>query len=723
MAILSKIRDRSLALIAVIGLALFAFVLDPSTLGDFFDSVKVNEVGEVDGETISRQDFAEAIDSYNARTNGRLAEMQVGKTVWDNLLREKIYTKQLEDAGVTIGETDVWNKIISTPSVASSPQFANELGLFDENKFKQFIVDAQQGEDQNLWKAWNNYMNQLGTDLKRDTYTNLVNAGLGASLKEGEYQYNEDNTLMNADLVYIPYTSIPDSLIQVSKADVEKYIKANPLDNQVEASRDITYVKFDITPTDKDKEDIKNEVGKFLEDRQEFNKVTKSEGTVLGLKNTTDYLQFFDENKSDVSYEEVFFMKTDIERVPNLNVETVLAANVGDTFGPYEDRNFFKISKVTEVIERPDSVKSSHILIPFIGSPAAIATTTKTVEQAKVSADSIFRLVRNSKKKFAEIADEVNADGSKGKGGEIGWTPHNVGFSPRFDEDYAKFIFDNREGKIEVVKTKFGYHIIRIDEQRNKQKGVKLVTFGRQIEPSQDTENTVFQNAEKFALAVSEKKSSFLEVASNNKYTTRPAVGLKVLEDKVPGILGTNRQVIIWAFNKDTEIDDIKRFDIDNGYIVAILTAKADKGLINPTKAINKIKPILVNEKKAKLIKDKMTGASLNDIATANKVTVRKVNSVAIKSPSITGVGSEPNVVGAMYYAKDNQLYNKIEGKKGVFAFVLTKKEPAPQLPNYEPFRSRMSQDRKNKAVNIFEALKKAADIEDNRAIYYGIQQ
>ena len=58
MAILSKIRDRSIALIAVIGLALFAFVLDPSTLSDFFDSSKINEVGEVDGETISRQEYA-----------------------------------------------------------------------------------------------------------------------------------------------------------------------------------------------------------------------------------------------------------------------------------------------------------------------------------------------------------------------------------------------------------------------------------------------------------------------------------------------------------------------------------------------------------------------------------------------------------------------------------------------------------------------------------------
>ena len=63
MTILSKIRDRSLALILVIGLALFAFVLDPSTIEDFLSSSKVNTVGAVAGETISRKEFSEGLEA------------------------------------------------------------------------------------------------------------------------------------------------------------------------------------------------------------------------------------------------------------------------------------------------------------------------------------------------------------------------------------------------------------------------------------------------------------------------------------------------------------------------------------------------------------------------------------------------------------------------------------------------------------------------------------
>ena len=89
MAVLSKIRERSMFLIIIIGLALFAFVLDPSTLGDLFNSSKVNEIGEVDGDVISRQEFTTALEAYKAQTGSNVSDMQATKTVWDNIVRQK----------------------------------------------------------------------------------------------------------------------------------------------------------------------------------------------------------------------------------------------------------------------------------------------------------------------------------------------------------------------------------------------------------------------------------------------------------------------------------------------------------------------------------------------------------------------------------------------------------------------------------------------------------
>ena len=147
MAILSKIRERSVFLIVVVGLALFAFVLDPSTLQDFFNSSKMNEVGSVNGESISRQEYANALENYKSG-NQRATDMQAANAVWDNLLRQKIYTNQLGEAGITIGENDVWQRLIEMPFVQNNPEYQNELGLFDEDKFKSFLLEIQAAEDQ-----------------------------------------------------------------------------------------------------------------------------------------------------------------------------------------------------------------------------------------------------------------------------------------------------------------------------------------------------------------------------------------------------------------------------------------------------------------------------------------------------------------------------------------------------------------------------------------------
>ncbi|MDB4242410.1 SurA N-terminal domain-containing protein, partial [Polaribacter sp.] len=117
MAVLSKIRERSMFLIIIIGLALFAFVLDPSTLGDLFNSSKVNEIGEVDGDVISRQEFTTALEAYKAQTGSNVSDMQATKTVWDNIVRKKIYQTQLEKAGIIVGENDVWMEVLNSPSV------------------------------------------------------------------------------------------------------------------------------------------------------------------------------------------------------------------------------------------------------------------------------------------------------------------------------------------------------------------------------------------------------------------------------------------------------------------------------------------------------------------------------------------------------------------------------------------------------------------------------
>ncbi len=693
MAVLSKIRERSMFLIIIIGLALFAFVLDPSTLGDFFNSNKVNEIGEINGESISRQEFAQELESYKQKAGNEVSEMQASKTVWDNIVRKKIYKNQLTEAGITIGEADVWSEIVNASFVQSNPEYQNEAGLFDENKFKQFLATEKENKTQ-LWSQWSNYMSQIRDNSETTTYNNLVTAGLGASLKEGEAEYLINNTKLNAQFVYVPYTSIADSLVKIKKSEVEAYIENHKDDFKVEASRDLSYVQFDIVATDADEKVIEKNLETLIED----------------FKKSNNEALFLSENGSDTN------LNSNIQFKNLLNQEVadrIYAGNKGDVVGPYKDKEFFKISKITEVTQMPDSVRASHILIPFIGSQRVAADVTRTEDEAKKLADSLLIVVKRSKRKFGSLAKTFSSDkGSGAKEGDLDWFNY-----ARMTPAFRDFCFQGKKGNIDVVKSPFGFHIIRIDNQKNKQKVLKLATFSSKIIPSEATENVAFRNAEEFALAVSKEKMYF-EVALGKNYKPKPAVGLKSLDENVAG-LGNQRQIVSWAFGKETKVNDFKRFDLEGSHVVAFVTAAAEKGLMSASKATNRVRPILVNEKKAALISAKLQGASLSDIATANETTVKNANGITLKSPTLSGVGVEPKIVGAMYNAALNKVLNSIEGNRGVFAFAVTNRELPTALPNYDSSRKRIAESRKRLTFKMYEAIKKASNVEDYRANMY----
>ena len=693
MAILSKIRERSMFLIIIIGLALFAFVLDPSTLQDFFNSNKVNEIGEINGESISRQEFVNQLEAYKQQTGNRVSEMQAAKTVWDNIVRKKIYQNQLSEAGITIGEADIWNEIINSPSVNNSPQYKNEAGLFDEVKFKQFLADTKANNPQ-LWSAWNNYMNQIRDNSERNTYNNLVTAGLGASLKEGETEYFIDNTKLTAQFVYVPYASIADSLVKVSKSEIEAYIKDNASNYKVENSKDISYVKFDIKPTQEDEDAIKADVASLVND----------------FKTSTDDKLFVSENNSDFNLNPNFQFKNFVNQEV---ADLIFAGNKGEVVGPYKDKGFIKISKITEVAKMPDSVKASHILIPFLGSQRATPDIKRTKEEAKKLADSILSVVKRSNRKFADLAKQYSSDKSNAdKGGDLDWFNYN-----RMTPAFRDFCFTNSKGKVDVVETPFGFHIVRIDEQKNNQTVLKLATYARKIVASEATENTVYREAEQFALAVSNSKN-FTDAVKESKLNARSAIGLKSLDENVSG-LGNQREIVSWAFGKQTKVGDFKRFDLDGSHVVAYVTNNTEKGLMSAEKASATVKPILINKKKAALISDKLTGSTLQEIATANKSSVRNANGVTLKSPTLSGAGSEPKIVGAMYNAELNKVYNKIEGNRGVYAFKVTNRELPTALPNYDSNRKKIALARKRLTFKMYEAIKNASDIEDYRDFMY----
>ncbi|MGB5320644.1 peptidylprolyl isomerase [Lutimonas sp.] len=711
MAVLSKIRERSLFLIIIIALALFSFVLSGLFDGNLFNKTATN-IGEVNGEPISREEFAQQIEFYRSRSNGRSSNTQNVNNAWNTLVREKIYQTQLEKSGVVVGEKDVWDAMVTQISSQNSPQFANEAGFFDPEKLKEYIATLQDNSEEDAngaaaWMSWINYEKGIKKNLEQNTYNALIRAGLGSTLSEGKRDYYFQNISVDVDFVYVPFTSIPDSLITVTADEMKSYIKAHPKDYTVEESRDIEFVQFKIEATPEDEAAIEQELMNMLDDREEYSNAAKSNVTVAGFKNASDMVEFNAENESDTPYDGSFYNKSGL---PQNIADSIFNLEVGQVYGPYKDNGFYKLSKVTAVKQLPDSVKASHILIPFVGSSTADASVTKTSEQAKKVADSILSVVKGNNQKFEELAREMSVDKVSGaNGGDLGWFAYGT-MIPEF-RDYS---FENSKGDMGVVKSQFGYHIIRIDDQKNKQRNVQVATFSRRIDPSEKTENDVFEKAETFASELSSGKD-MAELAKEQNLNVRPVLSLKVFDDNIAE-LGSQRQIVRWTFEENSEVGNVKRFDIDNGYAVVKLTSKNKAGLSG--KGQN-VRNILLNEKKAALIKERSTGTTLDEIAEQNQVAKRTGLAVSNTSPVFAGVGRFVDISGVVTALEENELAKNIVGKSGVAFAVVTKKTLPTELQNYNANKLNLERSLTSRSLLIFEALKENADIEDNRAVFY----
>ena len=704
MAVLNKIRQRSLILIFIIALALFAFVIgDLFKNSDALSAKSQNTVATINGKNIDRNAFLQKVEAAQRQAGPSATNTQVVNRVWNQELRNAVIGTQLDQLGLSV-EKDQMRDLLKT-TLAKSPEFLNESGVFDQNKLNEYIANLKETSPAG-YQSWVNYENSLASNGLQQSYFNMVKAGLVGTLAEGELAYNLEGNKVDVKLVQIPYSSIVDSTVAVSKSDISSYIKDHKKEYTVDASRDIKYVEFKEVASIADENAIKAQLTYLLKNREEYNTVTKTNETITGFVKASNSEAFVNAN-SDIKFDDRFVFKSGL---PKVAADAIFNLNIGEVYGPYKDGANYKLSKLVAVKQIPDSAKVRHILIPFVGARSAKPDVVKTEDQAKVTADSLAKILKYNRAKFPEFVKAFSSDqGSVNKEGRYDWHPYNT-MVPEFNT----FEFEGKKGDLGVVKTAFGFHIIEIEGQKNKSKAVQVATISRKIEPSETTVDKVFRDASNFEIEAS--KNNFDEVAKTNNYTVRPVNDIKVLDENIPGI-GSQRPIVRWAFNNDVSVGDTKRFTVPGGYAIVKLVAVNKAGLMNVEDASAKALPIIRKLKKAEMIKSRISATTLEDVAKAENKTIKTLSAINMKNPTISGAGREPLVVGTAFGLAEGETSGLITGEKGVFMLKVTKITPAIKLGNYQAFANRVeSQKAAVVSSKLYNALKDAADIEDNRA-------
>ena len=706
MAVLENIRKRTTVLILIIGMALFAFVISGVFTGSDFTGGKVGSaVAEVNGESIPIDEFRQEVEQASRRYGPNLSSTQLVNTVYEQQIREKLLGQQFEDLGISV-ESDQIVEFVRNSGYAQIPDFQDENGIFNPEIFKATVADWHVN-DPLRYEAWLEDEKAIMQSAKEQLYFNLIKAGANATLIEGKLDYKMANDKIDIQYVRVPYSSIPDSTIQVSKEEIAAYVKEHEEDYKQEKARDIRFVFFEEKPSAEDEKAVKDALIELLGNRVEYNEAADTTDTIPGFRDTDDMEAFLDRN-SDIKYDTIYKAKKDL---PAVAADSIMALEVGEIYGPYRDGDYFKLSKVMD--RKPNgTVKASHILVAYEGATRANPNVTRTKEEAEARAKELLDEAKKAGTVFTTLARE-NSDGpSAQRGGDLGYFQEGI-----MADEFNDFCFGNPVGEIGLVETEFGFHIIKIDD---KQDVVKVATLAREIAPSEETINTLFTEATKFEMAVTEAEPErFSEIAKENELTVRPVNKIKEMDENLPG-LGSQRAIVQWTFNDDTEVGDIRRFDLAEGYAVVQLTKKYKEGVMAPEDASATALPKIRKEKKAQKIIRENQGKSMEALAQDNNVSVATATALTLKSPTIPGAGREPYVVGRAFGLAEGETSELLEGETGVFMVKVTKKEEAPNIENFTTYANSIKTTRVNRVNgDAYRALKEKAEIEDKRATFY----
>ncbi len=705
MAILTKIRNRSGLAIGAVGLALALFVISDAVNNNMglFGGSQVTDVGEIDGEKISAKEFDAKyqlnIDNYLKRSGQESMDentkTQLRDQTWNQVLNDFLMAKQYDGLGLTVSEDELSDMVFGNnihPQIRQSFTDPN-TGMFDINNVKRYLKQVTEGTDENAKAQWKEFEDYIVTETLQRKYATLLKKGVYGTSLEAKNLYASRSQSAEVNLIAMPYFTIADSTITADDNELKSYFKKN-LDKykEKENSRKLEFVVWDFAPT--------------------------SEDSAVVQKWAFDQLPQFQMAENDTAYVDV---NSDVKFDPTPKrrseyPESVQAKlfndSVGTVVGPLFENGSWTLFKISGV--KQDSVfsmKASHILIRVEG-----ATDLDTSNAQKKANDILSRIKKGED--FAVLAAEFGTDGTKDRGGDLGWFTEGS-----MVKEFNDAVKSHNKGDVFVTKTQFGFHIIKVTGDKSK-KTVCAAVLSRAVGASEKTTSIAFNEASQFA-AASRNAEDFAKNVEEKKIVKRIGEFVRETDNFLPGY-SEAREAVRWAYNaKVGDVSDVLTVGEDK-YVILTLTAIREKGKSNFEAAKERVLNDYRKDKKAEQMSEKMTkamesGSSLDALSKSLNQPVTPVPSLTFENASIPYIGFDPIFAGTVAGTSEiNKVKGPIKGDAAVYAYQVTKISPAAPAANYDAQKAEISNTLTQKIeYNYFEVLKEIKKVKDNRHLFY----
>ena len=614
MASLQRIRNHGALLIAIVGLAMLAFILgDFLNSGSSFFNRSRENVGVIEGQKVHYTEYEaakEQLTEVYKIESGRSdfdedTYTQIRNQVWSMLLMDYTMRAQAKKIGMDI-TTDELSELCIGENVhqilRSRRAFMDENGQFSRDAVKNLIAaindDSEDAaQNANLQQAktyWLYWEKAVRISYMQEKYTALLQHLLKANSLEAEYAFNGRQNGLSAEYVMQPFYQVADSLVKVSDGDIKKLYKQRKEQFKQTPNRAIKYAAFDIVPSEDDFKAAQD----LLTNLQEEFKTTEDVSLVVNTN-------------SDIMYDGRDYS---IETVPAQFKDFAFAkgAKAGDCTDILFENNTYAMARIMQAgYSLPDSV-------------------------------------------------ELKAIVEGGEDQELGWFK-----AADLPKNIAEPAFAGKRGTRFTVAQGMGEQTYEIMEIGKPTPKVKLAILAREVTPSSKTYSIIYNSAKQFIVA-NNNAEAFEEAAQEAGMAVTPQYNLTENTDKI-GQLKSSRPIVRWAFDaKEGQVSDV--FECGQQFVVAALTEVND-GEYRPLASVrSELMYEALNDAKAEYLKKQLKGVeSLEAAAEVLGQRIQNVERVSLADSRFGNAGMEPAVIGKAIALGENALSEPIKGNMGVF--------------------------------------------------------
>ncbi|TVT41244.1 peptidylprolyl isomerase [Hymenobacter setariae] len=710
MALINTIREKSGVAVGAVAIGMLLFIVGGDLIGGRNRLFGRDEqmVGEVNGEKIELPEFTAALEQAKqnfTQQQGRPPDDQalsyLREQTWNQLLARRAYQPEFDKLGLQTSDEEIID-LVQGDNISPSLKQAftdPKTGQFDKARLIEYLknLDKLPPESQAAFRNFEASLREFDRPLTK--YTALLKNSVYVTSAEAKRFDDAQNAKASFRYLFVPYTSVSDSAVKPTDAQLQDYLDRHKGRYKVEDGRSIEYIVIPEVASKEDSAAIRQNMDALA---QQFR--TAPNDSLFAKQNTDP----------ERPYNHAFLSPADLPE----KLRQQLPLKVGQVYGPYAENGTYSVYKVqAEKAGAKPAARASHILIkPTAETPEAKA-------EAKAKAQDILNKIKAGAD-FATMARQFGSDGTKEQGGDLGWFDES-----RMVPAFSKAVFaTNSVGLLpNLVETNFGYHIVKVTAPKTNQT-YQLAAIVKAVQPSEATQNATYDRAQQLK-ADAPDLEAFRQLVTKDKTLQKQEAKYVDRAARSLGTLPNAREIVRWAYGYGpdggkTNVGDVQLFDIGDQHILAALTDTREKG----TATVASIKPELTaavrNELKAKQIIAKLQGknGSLEDLAklAGPGAQVQTAEGVAQSQGTIPGVGYEPEAIGRAFALKPGQKSAPIQGEQGVLVVEGTSVTPPATPGDVKTLRTQLAQQRQQRQDGlIYEAIKAHAEVKDNRSKFF----